>query len=97
MLLFSFFFSGSLVKPIKQLSRLTVLEREKINIKKNDNYPIRGDEIGTLSEEIQKMSLDLKSQIDQLEKFAADVSHELKNPLTGLQSANELIGNKKNS
>ena len=41
------------------------------------------------------MSLDLKSQINQLEKFAADVSHELKNPLTSLQSANELITNDK--
>tara|TARA_Y100000768_G_scaffold92580_1_gene66876 strand:- start:747 stop:1466 length:720 start_codon:yes stop_codon:yes gene_type:complete len=37
------------------------------------------------------MSLDLKSQISQLEKFAADVSHELKNPLTSLQSASELL------
>ena len=41
------------------------------------------------------MSHDLKSQIDQLEKFAADVSHELKNPLTSLHSANELLSNHK--
>jgi two-component system sensor histidine kinase ChvG len=37
------------------------------------------------------MSLGLKSQIEQLEKFSADVSHELKNPLTSLQSAIDLI------
>jgi len=37
------------------------------------------------------MSLALKSQIEQLEKFSADVSHELKNPLTSLQSAIDLI------
>jgi two-component system sensor histidine kinase ChvG len=37
------------------------------------------------------MSLGLKSQIEQLEKFSADVSHELKNPLTSFQSAIDLI------
>ena len=92
-LLISFFFSQSLVSPIKTLSKLTLLERTKIKINNPTPYPIRGDEIGVLSKEIQNMSLDLKSQINQLEKFAADVSHELKNPLTGLQSASELIVN----
>ncbi len=95
MLLLSFFFSGSLVRPIKQLSKLTVIEREKINNKNFFKYPDRGDEIGTLSQEIQNMSLDLKSQIEQLERFAADVSHELKNPLTSLHAANELLINDK--
>jgi len=95
MLLLSFFFSGSIVKPIKKLSKLTLIERQKISQKKTTEYPVRGDEIGTLSKEIQHMSHDLKSQIDQLEKFAADVSHELKNPLTSLHSANELLANKK--
>ena len=95
MLSLSFFFSQSLVSPIKLLSRLTITEREKIKQKNEVEYPIRGDEIGTLSKEIQNMSSDLKSQINQLEKFAADVSHELKNPLTSLQSANELIVNDK--
>jgi len=92
-LLISFFFSKSLVSPIKTLSKLTLLERTKIKINNPTPYPIRGDEIGVLSKEIQNMSIDLKSQINQLEKFAADVSHELKNPLTGLQSASELIVN----
>ena len=94
-LLLSFIFSKSLVSPIKILSRLTLIERTKLKSEKNFSYPIRGDEIGALSQEIQNMSLDLKSQINQLEKFAADVSHELKNPLTSLQSANELITNDK--
>ena len=81
------------MSPIKTLSKLTLIERTKIKPKITFSYPVRGDEIGTLSNEIQKMSLDLKTQINQLEKFAADVSHELKNPLTSLQSANELILN----
>ena len=90
MISLSFIFSRGLVSPIKKLSNLTILERDKVSNKKIQ-YPKRKDEIGILSKEIQNMSLDLKSQISQLEKFAADVSHELKNPLTSLQSASELL------
>ena len=90
MISLSFIFSRGLVSPIKKLSNLTILERDKVSNKKIQ-YPNRKDEIGILSKEIQNMSLDLKSQISQLEKFAADVSHELKNPLTSLQSASELL------
>tara|TARA_Y100001970_G_scaffold293454_1_gene440326 strand:+ start:2788 stop:4482 length:1695 start_codon:yes stop_codon:yes gene_type:complete len=90
MIFMSLIFSQSLVSPIKKLSRLTILERERINQDKIV-YPNRKDEIGVLSKEIQKMSIGLKFQIQQLEKFSADVSHELKNPLTSLQSAIELI------
>ena len=90
MIFLSFVFSQSLVSPIKKLSKLTILERERID-KKKIRYPSRKDEIGVLANEIQNMSRELKSQIEQLEKFSADVSHELKNPLTSLQSAIELI------
>ena len=90
MIFLSLVFSQSLVSPIKKLSKLTILERERINENKI-KYPKRKDEIGVLADEIQNMSRELKSQIEQLEKFSADVSHELKNPLTSLQSAIELI------
>ena len=90
MIFMSLIFSQSLVTPIKKLSKLTILERERVN-ENEILYPHRKDEIGTLSKEIQNMSLGLKSQIEQLEKFSADVSHELKNPLTSLQSAIDLI------
>ena len=86
----SFIFSQSLVSPIKRLSKLAILERERVS-KNRIVYPNRKDEIGVLSKEIQNMSAGLKLQIQQLEKFSADVSHELKNPLTSLQSAMELI------
>ena len=91
MIFLSLIFSQSLVAPIKKLSKLTILERERVN-ENEIIYPQREDEIGTLSKEIQNMSLGLKSQIEQLEKFSADVSHELKNPLTSLYSAIDLIG-----
>ncbi|MBD1147240.1 HAMP domain-containing histidine kinase [Pelagibacterales bacterium SAG-MED31] len=90
MIFMSLIFSQSLVSPIKKLSKLTILERERVNENKII-YPNRKDEIGVLSDEIQNMSAGLKLQIQQLEKFSEDVSHELKNPLTSLQSAMELI------
>ena len=96
MILLSLVFSRSFVSPIKKLSQLTILERERVSNKKI-LYPNRKDEIGVLATEIQKMSAGLKFQIEQLEKFSADVSHELKNPLTSLQSAMELISNENTS
>jgi two-component system sensor histidine kinase ChvG len=90
MIFMSLIFSQSLISPIKKLSKLTILERERFNDEKIV-YPNRKDEIGVLSNEIQNMSVGLKSQIKELEKFSADVSHELKNPITSLKSAMELI------
>ena len=48
-----------------------------------------------MSKEIKNMSEDLKKRIDEIEGFAADVSHELKNPLTSLKSTSELLLDKK--
>tara|TARA_Y100001970_G_C14230055_1_gene858016 strand:- start:631 stop:2349 length:1719 start_codon:yes stop_codon:yes gene_type:complete len=96
MFLFSILFSKSIVGPIKTLSKITELERDKsVNNKKNIIYPNRNDEIGNLSFDIKSMSNDLKKQINEIEEFAADVSHELKNPLSGLKSSNDLL-NKSN-
>ena len=92
MFLISFYFSRSIVNPIKTLALIVKKEQNKFN-KNLDNilYPIRNDEIGDLSNEIKNMSKDLKMQITELENFAADVSHELKNPLASLKSSNELL------
>ena len=55
------------------------------------NYPNRRDEIGVLSDDIKSMSEDLKNQINEIRGFAADVSHELKNPLASLKNSNEVL------
>jgi len=87
MLFLSLLFSRSIVKPIKILSYNAQLERDKFSKnKKTIIYPDRSDEIGTLSNDIRNMSNDLKKRINQIEEFSADVSHELKNPLTALKS-----------
>ena len=92
----SLLFSKSIIKPIKLLSQNTNLERDKsLTNNVQISYPKRKDEIGTLSSDIKSMSDDLKKRINELEEFAADVSHELKNPLSNLKSSNDLL--KKNN
>ena len=90
-IILSFFFLRGLIIPLNQLTKITVLEREKIRNYNNINYPVRADEIGILAQQIQIMSKDLKSQMEQLEKFTTDVAHELKNPLTAIKSSSELL------
>ena len=92
-ILLSFIFLRGLITPLSQLTKITVLERDKTN-KKKLIYPLRSDEIGILSNQIQLMSNELKSQINQLEKFSSDVAHELKNPLTAIKSSIELLTSK---
>ncbi len=92
-ILLSFIFLRGLISPLRQITKITVLERDKTN-KKKLIYPLRSDEIGILSNQIQLMSNELKSQINQLEKFSSDVAHELKNPLTAIKSSFELLTSK---
>ena len=92
MFFLSLLFSQSIVSPIKILSKILRSERDKSNKKNNKlTYPERNDEIGILSDDIHSMSEDLKNRISEIEGFAADVSHELKNPLASLKSSNELL------
>ncbi len=90
-LILSYFFLRGLINPLDELTKITVLERSKLRNTENLNYPVRSDEIGILSQQIQIMSQDLKKQIEQLEKFTTDVAHELKNPLTAIKSSSELL------
>jgi len=55
--------------------------------------PERGDEIGTLARSLSDMTAALRERIDAGEAFAADVSHELKNPLASLRSALDTLEN----
>ena len=92
MFIFSLLFTRSIISPIKTLSKVVRSERDKSKNKKNNHiYPIRQDEIGILSKEIQVMSQDLNKRIKEVESFVQDVSHELKNPLASLKSSNEIL------
>ena len=50
------------------------------------------DEIGMLARSISDMTAALRQRIDAVEHFAADVAHEIKNPLASLRSATESLG-----
>ena len=95
--LVSIFYARSVVNPIKRLSYIASQYRKK-NITETSNYifPARGDEIGNLSNNLRIMSNELIAKINELERFASDVSHELKNPLASIKSANEILKNNAN-
>jgi len=52
----------------------------------------RDDELGDLSRSLEDMTHALSERIDAIERFAADVAHEIRNPLTSLRSAVETLG-----
>lgn len=56
------------------------------------DFTARGDEIGELSGALRSMTAALWARMDAIERFAADVAHEIKNPLTSLRSAVETVG-----
>ena len=60
------------------------------------DYTDRNDEIGQLSGSFREMTAALYRRLDAIETFAADVAHELKNPLTSLRSAAETLDLVKN-
>ena len=89
----SIYLSGLIGKPLKKLA----LAAEAVRIGKSREVEIpdmsdRGDEIGELSLVLRDMTHALHDRMDSIERFAADVSHEIKNPLTSLRSAVETAG-----
>jgi two-component system, OmpR family, sensor histidine kinase ChvG len=91
-ILLSFFLGRTLVRPIRILARAA--ERVRRGRGREESIPefaARRDEIGDLSRSLSDMTRALYNQIDAVERFAADVAHEIKNPLTSMRSALETI------
>ncbi|NLS18945.1 HAMP domain-containing protein [Rhizobium sp. P40RR-XXII] len=89
----SLLLSSTIANPLRRLSAAAIRvrrggakEREEI-----PDFSARQDEIGNLSIALRDMTSALYDRIDAIESFAADVSHELKNPLTSLRSAVETL------
>ena len=91
-ILLSLFLARTIVQPLRLLVRAAVrvrLGREREVVV--PRLPERRDEIGLLARAISDMTSALRQRIDAVESFAADVAHELKNPLASLRSALESL------
>jgi len=86
--LLSVFLARTIVRPLRHLSRAAVKVRlgraQEVTVPR---LPSRRDEIGMLARALSDMSIALRQRIDATEAFAADVAHEIKNPLASLRSA----------
>ena len=88
----SFLLAGTIAGPIRRLSAAAKKAQKSLNDRSEiPDFTYRGDEIGDLSNSLRSMLDALYDRIEAIEKFAADVAHELKNPLTSLRSAVETL------
>jgi two-component system sensor histidine kinase ChvG len=87
-ILLSIFLAKTIVRPLRRLAiaahRVRLGRSREVKVPR---LPSRSDEIGLLARAVSDMSQSLRQRIDNMEAFAADVTHELKNPLASLRSA----------
>ncbi len=96
MLFTSLYLAGTIAEPIKRLAAAADRVRSGVGGRSDlPNFPERDDEIGDLADSLRAMTANLYDRIDAIESFAADVAHELKNPLTSLASAVEMFARAK--
>ena len=90
--LLSLFLARTIVTPLRQLARAAVRVRQgrerEVEVPR---LPQRSDEIGLLARAVSDMTGALRQRIDAVDSFAADVAHEIKNPLASLRSAIESL------
>ena len=92
MFLLSLFIAGTIAEPIRHLAEAAERVRRGTKLRREiPDFTDRSDEIGHLSGALRDMTKALYNRIDAIERFAADVAHELKNPLTSLRSAVETL------
>ncbi|ABC88868.1 two-component sensor histidine kinase protein [Rhizobium etli CFN 42] len=90
--LLSLVLSSTIANPLRRLSAAAIRVRRGAKTREQiPDFSARQDEIGNLSIALREMTTALYDRIDAIESFAADVSHELKNPLTSLRSAVETL------
>ena len=92
MVVLSMLLAGTIAGPVRRLAEGA--ERVRHRIRSRVEIPdltSRRDEIGHLSGALRDMTSALYRRIEAIESFAADVAHELKNPLTSLRSAVETL------
>ena len=97
-LIFSVFLNKYILKPIRALVLYTKAIKDKDEkIDKHEKYLLRKDEVGQLSRSLSEMTEDLYKRIDIAETFSSDLAHEIRNPLTSLKGASEVLENTSDS
>lgn len=92
MVVLSFALAGTIGGPMRRLAESAQVVRRRVRSRGEiADYTYRRDEIGHLSGSLRSMTSVLYRRIEAIESFAADVAHELKNPLTSLRSAVETL------
>ena len=92
MIVLSILLAGTIAEPVRRLADAAESVRRRIRSRVEiPDFTRRRDEIGHLSGTLRAMTNALYSRIEGIESFAADVAHELKNPLTSLRSAVETL------
>ncbi len=93
----SLLLARTIARPIRRLAAaansVRLVKARRLEI---PDFTNRDDEIGELSASLRSMTAALYDRIEAIEKFAADVAHEIKNPLTSLRSAVETFELAKN-
>lgn len=92
MVVLSMLLAGTIAGPVRRLADGAERVRRRIRTRVEiPDFTRRRDEIGHLSGALRDMTNALYSRIEAIESFAADVAHELRNPLTSLRSAVETL------
>lgn len=92
MFVLSVLLAGTIAEPVRRLSEAADRVRRGVRTREEiPDFSGRSDEIGQLSVSLRDMTEALFKRIEAIERFAADVAHELKNPLTSLRSAVETL------
>lgn len=90
--LMSVYLAGTIVRPIRRLAAAA----DDVRFGQGrqaviPDFARRNDEIGDLSSSLRAMTAAIWDRMDATERFAADVAHEIKNPLTSMRSAVETV------
>lgn len=88
----SLLMAGTIAGPLRRLAGAAEKVQASINSRAQiPDFSERTDEVGHLSKALSAMTSALYNRMEAIERFAADVAHELKNPLTSLRSAVETL------
>ncbi len=88
----SLYLANTIIQPLRRL----VISTQRVRLGRDREVEVprmdeRADEIGLLARAVSDMTATLRHRIDAVETFAADVAHEIKNPLASLRSATESL------